>query len=420
MKNNVEFKLSKSRSLLVGYLPFFGVLSLKLKLEEDTNIETAATNGETYYYNPDFIDKLKQSDVNWITIHEVLHAALGHIWRRENRHPQIWNIACDLAVHDLMHQYIQTINDIKIRSQFTMPQGGLYDKKYENQSVEQIYDDLIKKAKFLDISGAGGSGNSDGDGDDKNKQNGNQTSPDDLGLNGEVLDDHDKWNESQTQKNKSQKTEEWQGNLVSAAQMAEMKLRGDLPGCIKRIIQKILKPQKNWRMLLAEFVEQEINDYSFNPPDKRYSGSEFFLPDFNDEVDIVKNIYFWVDTSGSMGDKEISIAYSEIVGAIQQFEGKLSGSVGFFDSQAYEPKSFESVDDVLKIKPRGGGGTDFRKPFEYMKKHDLFEDCAGIIFYTDGYDTWPKESIAEGIPVLFLVTNEDRVPPWGQHTTLKI
>ena len=68
------------------------------------------------------------------------------------------------------------------------------------------------------------------------------------------------------------------------------------------------------------------------PPDRRFRESPFFLPDFNDTEIVVKDILFMVDTSGSMSDKQITEAYSEIKGAIDQFGGKLMGWLGFFDA----------------------------------------------------------------------------------------
>lgn len=55
-----------------------------------------------------------------------------------------------------------------------------------------------------------------------------------------------------------------------------------------------------------------------------------------------------IDTSGSMSDKEITAAYSEIKGAIDQFGGKLSGWLGFFDADIIEPVPFSDEDEFRK------------------------------------------------------------------------
>ena len=143
-------------------------------------------------------------------------------------------------------------------------------------------------------------------------------------------------------------------------------LRGLIPMFAERLLKELRTPQTNWRMLLNEFVQEEIADYSFSPPDRRYDDSPFFLPDFNDKQDVVKDILFMIDTSGSMSDKMVTAAYSEIKGAIEQFDGKLKGWLGFFDAAVIEPKEFESVEELEVIRPKGGGGTNFFAVFEYV------------------------------------------------------
>ena len=76
-----------------------------------------------------------------------------------------------------------------------------------------------------------------------------------------------------------------------------------------------------------------------------------------------------IDTSGSMSDDMITAAYSEIKGAIDQFDGKLKGWLGFFDAAIVEPKPFTNEAEFRIIKLAGGGGTDFQIIFEYVPKH---------------------------------------------------
>jgi len=127
-----------------------------------------------------------------------------------------------------------------------------------------------------------------------------------------------------------------------------------------------------------------------------------------------------IDTSGSMSDKEITSAFSEVKGAIDQFDGKLKGWLGFFDAAIIEPKPFESVDDVLKIKPAGGGGTDFQIIFEYVHQYMENKLPACIIILTDGYAPFPQEHLARDIPVLWLIDNNNIEPPWGKVARIKV
>ncbi len=96
----------------------------------------------------------------------------------------------------------------------------------------------------------------------------------------------------------------------------------------------------------------------------------------------------------------ITATYSEVKGAVDQFDGKLKGWLGFFDAAIIEPKPFKDESEFKIIKPAGGGGTDFQIIFEYVQKHmgDTFP--ATIIILTDGYATFPQEKLSGGIPVL--------------------
>lgn len=197
--------------------------------------------------------------------------------------------------------------------------------------------------------------------------------------------------------------------------------RGLLPAFAQRLLDQLKDSQTDWREILNDFVQMEINDYSFSPPDRRFQESPFFLPDFNElgESDKVSDILFMIDTSGSISDEMMTAAYSEVKGAIDQFDGNLKGWLGFFDAAIIEPVPFETVDEFLAIRPAGGGGTDFQIIFEYVHKYMEDNPPACIIILTDGYAPFPQEHLAKGIPVLWLINNEAVDPPWGKVARIK-
>ena len=149
------------------------------------------------------------------------------------------------------------------------------------------------------------------------------------------------------------------------------------------------------------------------PPDRRFDDSPFFLPDFNEKEETVRNILFMVDTSGSMSDTEVSEAFDEINGAIEQFNGRLKGFLGFFDAEVVPPKPFENFEEFKGIRPIGGGGTDFGVIFDYIREKMSLEMPSCVIILTDGYAPFPPENKAMGLPVFWLINNEEITPPWG-------
>lgn len=45
---------------------------------------------------------------------------------------------------------------------------------------------------------------------------------------------------------------------------------------------------------------------------------------------------------------------------------------------------------------------------------------ASIIILTDGYAPFPREKMAMGIPVLWLLNNEDVNPSWGKVARIRL
>jgi predicted metal-dependent peptidase len=178
------------------------------------------------------------------------------------------------------------------------------------------------------------------------------------------------------------------------------------------MLEELKNPKHDWRTILANFIQEEVNDYSFSPPDRRYDG-DFFLPDFNDTDISVKNILFMIDTSGSMSTKMITEMYSEICGAIEQFNGKLSGYLGFFDAEVVPPKEFTSTDEFKMIKPKGGGGTDFNIIFDYIKENMQDNFPNAVVILTDGYATFPRVEKTLGLPILWVINSNEK-PPYGK------
>ena len=188
---------------------------------------------------------------------------------------------------------------------------------------------------------------------------------------------------------------------------------GNTPCFAERMLKAIAERTLDWKTLLNDFIQEDICDYSFSPPDRRFGDSDFFLPDFNEKEETVENLLFMIDTSGSMSDDAITEVYSEIKGAIEQFNGKIKGWLGFFDATVTEPQPFDDEDEFKAIRIQGGGGTAFLPIFHYVRDYMKDKNITTIIILTDGYAPYPEESERMDIPVLWIINNDDATPPWG-------
>ena len=147
--------------------------------------------------------------------------------------------------------------------------------------------------------------------------------------------------------------------------------------------------------------------------DRRYSDSEFLLPAFNEtESYSVEDIWFVVDTSASVEDEALEVVYAELKSAVMQFTS-FKAMLSFFDLQVTEPVEFDDVDSLMDIKPVGGGGTDFDSIFEYMADNMDEKLPRAVIILTDGYAEWPAEEMSQGVPVLWIIVDSNRICPWG-------
>ena len=102
-KNKILDKLITARVGLLLRHPFFGNLATRLKMvEADDWCATLATDGRNFYYNNEFVDKLKPKEAEFGFAHEVLHNVFDHMGRREDRDPSLSNIAADFATNQIL------------------------------------------------------------------------------------------------------------------------------------------------------------------------------------------------------------------------------------------------------------------------------------------------------------------------------
>jgi predicted metal-dependent peptidase len=118
--------------------PFFGNMATRLIIKEASDwCPTAATDGRHLFYSVPFFAKMSNKEIEFVIAHEILHCVFDHMTRREDRDPQIHNIAADYIVNNtLVRDRIgEKPKDIKIFQDF----------KYEKWTSEAVYDDIFEK-----------------------------------------------------------------------------------------------------------------------------------------------------------------------------------------------------------------------------------------------------------------------------------
>ncbi len=436
-KQRLQSKIQEARSELIASRPFFGILLMYLKYVAVDNIRNISTNGRCIYFHPDFLDKLTAYELQYILCHQIMHILSGDIWRDigkagdeyhraldviDNRQliKMGWKVDwlmhlgklqydiphCPYKIDELVADEIYKLFPFKLRmldertrNRYMADTDFWWDYKEDAGEDGIIILDLPNITMWANQPEIEEDGNGAGQGNGTGKAD--KAEEDNLGVgDGEQM------------------KEFWETKAKQASETAKMQNKGkgagSVPDSVKRQIEEKKKPILDWRKMLDDFVQEETTDYSFSPPDRRFSDFDFFLPDFNEKEFIPKDILFMADTSGSVDQEELEVVYSELRGAIEQFNGKINGKLGFFDAAVTPPIPFENVNELERIIPYGGGGTDFTVIFEYIKNNMSHCLPSAIVIFTDGYGPFPEESDALGIPVMWLIDNEDVDPPFGK------
>jgi predicted metal-dependent peptidase len=396
-KNKIIEKLVTARVGLLLRHPFFGNLATRMKLIDATEwCSTLATDGRNFYYNNDFVHKLTPREAEFGFAHEVLHNVFDHMGRRNDRDPQLSNIAADYAANQILKdENIGHVPEwIKIYQ----------DNKYRGWSYEQIYADVEQKAIKIDMSQLGelldehldGDGDGDGDGDrDGDKKDG-------------------KGRPKLTAEEKKKIRDEIKEAVVAAAQAAGA---GKVPAGIARMIQDFTEPQMDWRQLLRMNIQSIVkSNYSFSRPNRKSQHCGAILPGLMNEETI--DVSVAIDMSGSISDKQAKDFISEVKGIMDEYKDfKLD--MWCFDTSVYNYAQFtgDTAEDIHDYKVNGGGGTDFEVNWQFMKDNDILPKK--FIMFTDGYPcgSWGDEDYCD---TLFIVHGNDSIiSPFGQTAHYK-
>lgn len=379
MDSKARDKIIKARAGLVLDQPFFGSLALRLALKEDLTCKTAWTDGLSLGYNPTFISELSLDECKGIWAHEVMHCACAHMARRDTREPKKWNVAADFAINGIIEE-----------SGFKLPGGRLREAAYDGKSADEIY------GMIPDNPPGGGQGN-DNQGDDP-------------GGCGEVRDAQGPDGQQASAADLNQAAQDWKIAASQAAQQA--RVMGNLPAGIARLVDELLNPKVDWREVLRRFITTNAkNDYSWQRPNRRYIHQGLYLPSLYSEQ--LGDIVLAVDTSGSIAPADLNQFAAEMTSILEEFPGSTLHVV-YCDSEISNTETFSHDDLPLELHPAGGGGTDFRPPFDWTDQQGIAPAC--LVYLTDGECSRYPESPPD-YPVLWVGTS-DFSPDFGDFVRL--
>ena len=418
LKHNASCILHEIRMKFLSRYPFLGNVALNLELVpvRDPALGTAATDGKKIYFDIDFLSRLNVEQTMFVLGHEVYHNVMMHFLRKESRDIELFNIATDLEVNQLLK-----------KDGFPVLDCALMPSKLDlsnDCSAEEYYDMLIEWQKYSQkhyVSGffEGSSGKSscpksmDVHIYGKNEELKPARTSDKYG---EVTEHDEDFCPEPTKENITRIRE----IAVAAAQSFE-RTRGTLPDHIKKIINSMLKPEIKWQDVLAQFAMKTngAGNTSWSRPNRRFTWSGTFLP--SKESPSLK-IAVGLDTSGSIDQDTMARFLGEIKG-ISDCYPQYAIDILQCDARIQKASHFASDEMPIDLASKefrtvsGGGGTVMKPVFDYISLNGL--DIDACVMFTDGDIDEQNASDAPEYPVLWVTTQREDKIHFGEIVRFK-
>ncbi|MBI4026206.1 MAG: hypothetical protein HY360_14560 [Verrucomicrobia bacterium] len=375
-----ESQVQDARTYLILVFPFFAHLAWHLRVIPCPGIGTAAVTprGEALI-NPGFFASCDTPQQRaFILAHEVLHVALGIFWRGKGHDPLLSNAAHDYVVNSIL---------AKEKSDWVRA-DCLLDQRFQDASYEEVYVTLAAAAaRKVSMEKRAGAGK--------------------VGAAG-ALDGDVQWGAAAADSGSDTREAEesfarWRMRMTEAAESARSV--GRFPSHLQRLVDEATAARVPWqeklRMAMSDVMARARTDWSW--PSRRASALGLYLPR---EEHLGLDLAVYVDSSGSVGRKQLGVAVAEIREIILQSGGRIRWLTG---DAAIHSDEWVGSGDVLKIK--GGGGTSFLPLFRHV------ETCPprGLVVFTDTWGEMPEA--APAYPVVWAVYEhalKDARVPFGE------
>ena len=370
--------------------PFFGTILFNLPVEFNKEVPTLGVDGFKLSVNKKFwhsFDKKPEAQIA-LLMHEVGHLFLMHPYRGRKfpvmatdpstgQTISLYNLAGDAVINLLLTD-----------EGFKLPDGAFIDQKYRGMTTEEVYLDLLKQVN----------------------KNG-KASPQIQQMAGKSMCDKDGWKNAGAKPDQKGGEKHWERVVGQAVENA--KRAGKLPAFAERLWED-MQPKEDWRNILRTLAQPFNNDYSFTPSDRRYLDQDFSLPDINDgqQIDWIAVAF---DTSGSISQKELSSMVGELRGVLESYD-RVKVKLTHCDTEA---TPFVELDEFNadKVKPEGGGGTDFKPVFKLINKEPSRPLIA--LYFTDMEGSFPKTQ--PDYPVIWINTQgRNAEAPFGEVLPYKV
>jgi predicted metal-dependent peptidase len=410
--------LAAGRLIARKKAPYFRAALLGLVPEECPGLGTVGVTADAVLlFDPAFVEAQSPEAVAGLLVHEVMHLVLAHGARinAQGLDKVRANKAADLA-----------INPSIVGMGFDLPEGeyrGMFPKDFgwsDGLTMNEYYDLLTQQEQAEKQQGQGSEKSDGSEGQGSGSAKGHAAHGRCGSCAGEA---HEQEKHIAPGTGRSeQEVARIARTVAESVREHAAKSRGSVPASVARWAEKALEPSKvPWQQKLARLTRMAVAwragavDHRYDAPGRRQAGLGYgvgrpVMPRLRQPV---PEALIVVDTSGSMGSKELGEAAREAHAVLRAVGG--SCTFATCDARVQGISKARSLDDILGSMT-GGGGTDMRPAFEAAAK--LRPRPEIVVVLTDGL-------VDDGVPAseppwcktiwVGVGPSKRRPAPWGEY-----
>ncbi len=388
--------------------PFFANLAMFAEFDLSEDLDWAQTDGKRIGIAAQLVDDYSERELHGLLLHQVLHLALSHGVRGMSKNHELWNVAADIVVNNIIHEAFG----------WPAAPATAWNFNFTGSSADKVYAILLRESEKREDCCTSGEPNvceTASPSDDHDSAD--DIDDTDMNSSKSAIATHSPGRES-AKKYKSAydlvagispdeaiATEEyWRHSLISVERSHQA---GDISASLTREWTIAAHPQLNWRTILWRFVSPTRDDYS--EFDNRFVHQGVYLEVLQCESIVVDVV---IDTSGSVSQTLLSAFLTELVSIKAHFPHVLI-KLFYCDSQLSGPFDLLVAQENIPV-PIGGGGTNFDPYFSELRNADLVRMPVGVVYFTDGFATFPDAIPA--IDVLWVIPDygiDEETVPFG-------
>jgi len=361
------------------YAALSGVAQLG-EIRVERSVPTAYTNFRDFVFGYEYVETLTDEEIRGLIIHELYHPTYMHVpnylWMHKID-PKLANMVWDYRING------QIVAENRVDGFAKLPDGALYDSKYDGMLEGEIWKLLYEEQK------GGGAG-----GDPSNEQGG--------------MDEHDvEAFEKLSEEEQRELTNDIQEAIRQGLLAAEKSGKGG-----NKTLEELVEVVIPWEDILQEWCVDTCSggeDGTFRVPNRKYMPMDIIRP--SRIQDKLNDLVISIDTSGSIQSREITVFVSVMRSIIETLAIN-NVHVIYWDTEVRSHETYGETavplsELVNTTKPKGGGGTNVTCVPEYIEQNNI--QAEGVVVLTDGHvwggwGTWT-------MPVLWAVLNNKGANP---------